>query len=81
MNKKPARNGADAYADATFRGYKGDKRWRVNAPSRAGITVAAPDEASAIAAAANYWGEVWQEYDFYAFCDVRPATKEERRPR
>jgi len=64
---------------AVYKGYTGPKRWRVYSPSRASIVVAAEDEGSAIAAAANYWGEVWTSYDFYAFCDVRRAKDLEKK--
>jgi len=57
--------------DAVYRDYKGKKRYRVNHPDIGyPLFVAAPDENSAIVAAAERLGRKWNEYDFYAYCDA-----------
>lgn len=59
------------YYDCCFDDYTGTKRFVVTHPAHRGeLRVAAPDEASAIVAAANRWGEAWTQYRFYAYCNV-----------
>lgn len=55
---------------ATYQGYEGVKRYDVTAPGKRTILVSAPDENCAIVAAANYWGERWQNWEFYTGCIV-----------
>lgn len=51
--------------------YTGRKRFLVTHPAHAKtIVVAAPKPEAAIVAAADYWGETWTSYSFYAYCDV-----------
>lgn len=73
------KTGAAPYYDAVYERYSGKKRSEVENPRHRGrLTVAAPDENSAIVAAALYWGERWTSYDFYAYCrvhEVRPSEK------
>lgn len=68
-----------AFFDARYEDYSGKKRFEVTHPShKRRLFVAAPDAASAIVAAALYWGERWTSYDFYAYCrvhEVRPSKK------
>ena len=60
------------YYDTKFEKYEGAKRFDVTHPAHYGsVTVAAPDKEAAIVAAANFWGERWQDYNFYAWCEVR----------
>ena len=47
-----------------FEDYRGRKRYCVTHPQHGSLTIAAPDEACAIVAAAKYWGERWQAYGF-----------------
>lgn len=56
--------------DGIFRKYTGKKAFQVNHPLYKTVTVAAPDEASAIVAAADIWGVRWQTYDIYSRCKV-----------
>ena len=66
-------------ADAAYENYTGRKRFEVEHPAhRRRIIVAAPNEDSAIVAAAARWGERWQEYSFYAYCRVN-EVKEARK--
>ena len=58
--------------DTVFKEYGGVKRWRVRHGGRVCIA-AAPDEDSAMVAAAQLWGCRWQEYAFYAYCIVQKA--------
>lgn len=57
--------------DGIFGEYGGKKRFAVSHPDfRVPLRIAAPDEASAIVAAAKSRGRKWTEYDFYAYCEV-----------
>ncbi len=58
---------------AQFKNYNGKKRFYARCPGRNEIVVAAPDYATAIVAAAEYFGEEWTKYEFYAFTDVWKA--------
>ena len=53
--------------------YEGDKRFRVYHPDHGTITVAAPDEASAIFAAGYAWETDPTRYAFYTECTVNRA--------
>lgn len=68
-----------AFHDARYEDYSGKKRFEVTHPShKRRLIVAAPDDASAIVAAADKWGERWTAYSFYAYClvnEVRPTQK------
>ena len=58
-------------ADAIYKDYGGKKRFRVEHPDISfPLFVAAPDENSAIVAAAEKLERKWTDYDFYAFCNV-----------
>ena len=62
------------YFDCAFEDYKGIKRFTVSHPAHIdSLRVAAPDEQSAIVAAADRLGERWTRYSFYAYCTVLPA--------
>lgn len=64
----------DERVDASFESYKGKKRFCVSHPEHASpLRVAAPSETTAIVAAAQAWGSRWQEYSFYAYCEVTRA--------
>ena len=67
---------ATAKADAVFQKYSGKKRFWVKPKGRAQILCAAPSEHAAIVAAAEYYNARWQDYEFYAFCDVFVAKAE-----
>ena len=57
--------------DIAFEDYRGYRRYTVSHPDFPGeLMVAAPDEVSAIVAAAEYWQTRWQRFEFYAFCKV-----------
>lgn len=65
--------------DAVYEHYRGTRRYTVAHPSRKrALTVAAPDEASAIVAAADKWKVRWQSYEFYAYCDVSIKISKKR---
>ena len=54
-----------------FGHYRGHRRYTVSHPDFVGeIIVAAPDEVTAIVAAAKKWQTRWQSFEFYAFCKV-----------
>ena len=57
--------------DATYGDYKGSKRFVVSHPNQnRAARVAAPDQASAIVAASDFFGVKWTAYAFYAYCTV-----------
>ena len=63
MNGKPF--------DCAYEDYSGTKRYMVTHPKhRNSCVAAAPDENSAIVAAARFWGKKWTDYNFYALCTV-----------
>lgn len=69
--KKAPSKTEKTYYDCRFEEYGGTNRFTVKHPAHFGeLRVAAPDEASAIVAAADRWGERWQDYSFYAYCVV-----------
>ena len=53
-----------------FKDYTGTNLWRVENPDHGQLEVFAPSKPAAIATAAGVWARRWQEYDFYAYCDV-----------
>ncbi len=57
-----------------YDGYTGPRRFTVSFPKRKALLVAAPDEASAIAAAGQHWKQRWQRYEFYTGCTVAKAA-------
>lgn len=60
----------------TYTGYSGHKAYLVRHPDhKRPLQVTAPDEASAIVAAADYWGARWQDLSFYGFCTVSPVPR------
>jgi len=59
-------------ADIVFGTYTGAKLWNVTYGNKT-CTVSAPDEDSAMVAAASFWKKRWQDYDFYAYCYVTKA--------
>lgn len=63
-------------ADVRFNGYTGKKCFSVLHPDYPPITAAAPDENSAIVAAAKKLGVRWQTYGFYSWCSVYPLKDE-----
>lgn len=67
---KNMKNPNDFY-DVRFEDYQGKKRFEVEHPDhKEAVTTAAPDEQSAIVAAAAYWRETWTKESFYARCRV-----------
>lgn len=50
--------------------YRGKKKWVVEHPSHGKAIVLAPDEDSAIVAAAKAFGVPWTALDFYTGCSV-----------
>lgn len=50
--------------------YTGSKLYSVRHPSHGETKVRARNYAGAIVTAAAVWGERWQRYAFYAFCEV-----------
>lgn len=56
--------------DTIYGGYDGAEAWAVWHPDYEQLTVAAPDEASAIVAAAGAWGVRWTDYGVYSRCTV-----------
>jgi len=66
--------------DIAFEGYHGRRRYTVSHPDYSGVLmVAAPNDVAAIVAAAEIWGVRWQNFGFYAFCEVRRYIIEEKR--
>lgn len=64
---------------ARFAYYGGRHRFEVRHPGHpAPLAVIAPDEASAIVAAAEKWGEQWTKAEFYGFCTVAEVTEHAR---
>lgn len=62
--------------------YTGTKRFKVLHPEYGSVTVAAPDEESAIFAAGYKWGVDPTRIAFYAYCTVskaRPAPQNKKR--
>lgn len=67
--------------DAVFEGYTGRLAWTVSHPRhKKPLTVLAPKEEAALVAAAEYWGERWQSYSFYPYCEIfrTSVTKEKK---
>ena len=57
--------------DIAFEHYRGRRRYTVSHPEHSGVLiVAAPDDVSAIVAAAKKWQTRWQSFEFYAFCKI-----------
>ena len=57
--------------DCRYRDYTGTKRFKVTHPAhKDAVFAAAPDENSAMIAAADAWGERWTSIDFYPYCKV-----------
>ena len=69
--------------NVAFEGYTGAKRYIVSHPAHAGddLTVAAPDENSAIVDAADRWGEKWTRIDLYCNCKVSRQQAEKTKGR
>ena len=62
--------------DVAFGDYAGTKRWYVRHPAyQNSLTVAAPDDNAAMKAAADYWGQPFTAYAFYAYATVTPKKK------
>lgn len=59
--------------NCTFGEYGGKNKFYVSHPAHTPILVAAPDEDSAMVAAADYWGERWQSYSYYPYVTVNKA--------
>lgn len=58
---------------ATYEGYRGGKKWIVENPRFGRVRVAAPDEPTAMVAAARLWRTKWTAIDFYTSCVVSRA--------
>ena len=66
-----AKRKTEVSVDAVYKDYSGKKRFRVEHPDVSyPMFIAAPDENSAIVAAAERLGRRWNEYAFYAYCNV-----------
>lgn len=63
---------------ARYERYDGARRYSVSHPTYKSLTVTAPDENSAIVAAAERWGAQWTKYDFYSLCEVKPIGQDTR---
>ena len=64
----------DHMYQATFRGYAGGRRWVVSSSAnKTHLIVRAPTAEAAIAAAAERWGERWQDQEFYEGVNVGKA--------
>lgn len=61
--------------DGVFEHYKGKKRFVVRHESLGECRVAAPDQDSAIVAAADHFGQDWTRIAFYAYCTVTKDYK------
>lgn len=73
MKKQAEEKKTERAADCCFEGYDGRNKWTVRHPKhKKTLVVMAKDEACAIVAAAQYWGERWQAYSFYPYCEVMP---------
>lgn len=59
--------------------YSGDKRYTVEHPRHGRVTVAAPDEASAIYAAGYAWGVDPTRIAFYSNCTAYRDKRAEKR--
>lgn len=59
--------------NATYEGYRGSKHFSVWHPRYGAARVAAPDEDSALVAAAKLWGVNWTKLEFYTGCSVSKA--------
>ena len=55
--------------------YTGHVVWTVTHPNHGSVDVKARDKAGAIVTAAAVWGERWQKYSFYAYCEVVRRAK------
>ena len=55
--------------------YTGNKMFSVSHHSHGTVDVYAKTRAGAIVTAAAVWGERWQSYKFYAWCDVTEHKK------
>lgn len=53
-----------------YRGYRGERAWKVTHPEYGIITALAVDEASAIAAAGKAWGTDWLRASFHGQANV-----------
>lgn len=53
-----------------YEDYRGKKKWVVDHPSIGKAIVLAPNEESAIVAAAHSFGVSWTKLEFYAGCKV-----------
>lgn len=49
-------------------------KFEVSHPDYGTVTVGAVNETAAIVAAAAAWSVRWQQYAFYAYCEVRRAA-------
>ncbi len=50
--------------------YRGQKKFGVSHPDYGSTAVTAPDETSAMVAAAKVWNTRWTRTDFYLRCEV-----------
>ena len=57
--------------DTAYKDYQGLKRFKVSHQDKGEIRVAAPDETTALVAAAQFWQQRWQDYDFHMGCTVK----------
>lgn len=53
-----------------YEDYRGKKKWVVEHPDHGKVTVFAPDEDTAIVAAAKAFGVPWTQMKFYTMCSV-----------
>lgn len=67
--KKTKKNDPNGF-EAVFKDYKGRNRFKASHPAKGKIRVAAPDKTAALVAAAEFWGERWQDCEFYMDCSI-----------
>lgn len=58
--------------------YTGHSVWMVTHPTFGAVDVLARDMAGAIITASTVWGQRWQKYEFYAYCDVVRRLKSKK---
>ena len=67
------------FCHTRFGDYSGKNRYEVRHAAHLPVIVAAPDETAAIVAAADYCGQRWTDYSYYAYAEVTKALKEEKK--
>lgn len=68
--RRKYKEACSVYFDTKFGEYGGKLRFEVRHSAHPPCVVAAPDENSALVAAANYNGLRWTDYSYYAYAQV-----------